>query len=218
VLGLLARREPDTRLDATALRRHLHDTAIAGLLADIGIEDEFALLGGFVGGSATLRRFAGGAPLNTDDHPVVAYLAPRITYAPDSLPRERLAALLRELSIAPGELLDAAPPTTFPDRLAAYWRARDQFIAIGQEVRPSADVHAMLSQLRGPLLAVLAISPDFRPAYDPLLRMAQALGDSDAAAARTLLTELARIQPGRPEARAVLALPEYSGHQSVTVP
>ncbi len=40
-------------------------------------------------------RFAGDAAANTDDHPVVAYRAPRITYAPDSLPRERLIALLR---------------------------------------------------------------------------------------------------------------------------
>ena len=33
-----------------------------------------------------LQRFAGDAAANTDDHPVVAYRAPRITYAPDSQP------------------------------------------------------------------------------------------------------------------------------------
>jgi spermidine synthase len=65
----------------------------------------------------------------------------------------------------------------------------------------------MLAQVREPLLAVLRISPDFRPAYDPLLAMATALARSDLAGARQLLTELSRIQPARDEAsRAISSL------------
>jgi spermidine synthase len=67
----------------------------------------------------------------------------------------------------------------------------------------------MLSQVREPLLAVLRISPDFRPAYDPLLRMATALGRIDPVAARALLTELQQTQPSRPE--VAQALRELSG-------
>jgi spermidine synthase len=67
----------------------------------------------------------------------------------------------------------------------------------------------MLSQVREPLLAALRISPDFRPAYDPLLRMAAALGRVDPAAGRALLTELQQAQPSRPE--AAQALRELSG-------
>jgi spermidine synthase len=67
----------------------------------------------------------------------------------------------------------------------------------------------MLSQVREPLLAVLRISPDFRPAYDPLLRMAAALARIDPPAGRTLLTELRQAQPSRPE--AAQALRELSG-------
>jgi spermidine synthase len=67
----------------------------------------------------------------------------------------------------------------------------------------------MVAQVREPLLSVLRISPDFRPAYDPLLQMATALGRSDVAAARTLLTELLQAQPSRPE--AARALRELSG-------
>jgi spermidine synthase len=44
---------------------------------------------------------AGDAPANTDDLPVVAYRAPRITYAPDSTPAERFIALLHELRLDP---------------------------------------------------------------------------------------------------------------------
>ena len=72
-------------------------------------------------------------------------------------------------------------------------------------MRPSPRVEDMLAQVREPLLSVLRISPDFRPAYDPLLAMATALARSDVAGARTLLTELTRIQPARAEAPRVLA-------------
>ena len=62
----------------------------------------------------------------------------------------------------------------------------------------------MLAQVREPLLSVLRISPDFRPAYDPLLRMAHGISASDAAAARALFTELATLQPARAEAAEAL--------------
>jgi spermidine synthase len=54
--------------------------------------------------------------------------------------------------------------------------------------------------VREPLLDVLRISADFRPAYDPLLRMAMAVGRSDPQAARSLLGELDRLAPARGEA------------------
>jgi spermidine synthase len=62
----------------------------------------------------------------------------------------------------------------------------------------------MLEQVREPLLAVLRISPDFRPAYDPLVLMATHLARTNAADARALLMELAQTQPSRPEATLAL--------------
>ncbi len=62
----------------------------------------------------------------------------------------------------------------------------------------------MLAQVREPLLSVLRVSPDFRPAYDPLLMMANALARTDAAGARDLLAQLATTQPAREEARLAL--------------
>jgi spermidine synthase len=59
--------------------------------------------------------------------------------------------------------------------------------------------------VREPLLSVLRISPDFRPAYDPLLRMAVVQGRSDPARARLLLAELTQAQPERREAEQALA-------------
>ena len=134
----------------------------------------------------------------------MAYAAPRVTYAPDSLPRDRLIALLHELEIDPDELVAASADAAWRARLAAYWTARNRYLEAGRDVQPTVDVRRMLSQVRGPLLAVLRTSPDFRPAYDPLLRMASALARVDAPEARVLLTELQQAQPLRPEAAQAL--------------
>jgi spermidine synthase len=203
VVGLVAFRDANL-FDVGRVRERLADAATPLGLAEFGIDDEFALLGSFIGGPRALVRFAGNAPLNTDDRPVVAYRAPRITYVPDSTAGDRLIALLRELEISPDEIVRTAEPAGWENRLAAYWTARDQFIEAGRGVQPTADVRRMLSQVREPLLSVLRTSPDFRPAYDPLLRMALALAEVDTAAARALLIELRQIQPARPEAAQAL--------------
>jgi spermidine synthase len=193
--------------DVASVRQRLATAAwpkLAQAPTDFGLTDEFAVLGSFIAGPASLARFAGSARANTDDHPVVAYMAPRITYAPDSLPRDRLVALLGELTVAPAEVLTAGTDEAMSRRVAAYWSARTRYIEIGHEVHPSADVRRMLAQVRDPLLALLHDSPEFRPAYDPLVRMATGLAHVDAAGARSLLTELSQAQPARTEAARAL--------------
>jgi spermidine synthase len=203
VLGLVGRRDAG-RFDVATLRDRTAGAAQPERLAYFGLEDEFALLGSFVAGPRALRRFAGDVTANTDYRPVVAYRAPRMTYAPDSLPRDRLIELLREVSIEPEELITARSDSISARRVAAYWAARNRFIESGRNVRPSPDLQNMLAQVREPLLSVLRISPDFRPAYDPLLLMATTLARTDVAAARTLLTQLAETQPARAEAPLAL--------------
>ncbi len=212
VVGLIARRDGQ-RFDLAAIHSRLQSSASTMLRApaEFGLADDFALLGSFIAGPRALAKFAGAAQLNTDDHPVVATLAPRITYAADSLPRDRLSSLLREVDIGTDELLAAPVNNEWARRLAAYWQARDQFINAGRNVQAAADPRQMLAQVREPLLAVLRVSPDFRPAYDPLLRIAVALENTDAAMATSLLNELQQLQPLRPEAgRAIQAIKELS--------
>lgn len=207
VLGLVGRSDGG-HTTLTAARQRLANAAGPRRPVDFGIEDEYALLGNFVAGPSALARFAGNAVANTDDRPVVAYIAPRITYAPDAAPGDRLVALLQRLSIDSTDLLAATPPDPAGRaaalRLEAYWAARTQFIVAGLQVRPAANAQALLAQVRNPLLAVLRTSPDFRPAYDPLLRIASSLARSDPHAARAVLTDLAQIQPARPEAGLAL--------------
>jgi spermidine synthase len=91
-----------------------------------------------------------------------------------------------------------------PDRLRAYWDGRTRFLEVGAHVRPAAGVRAMLDQVEEPLLAIAAGSPDFRPAYDPLVAMALALSETEPQAGRRLLERLRAAQPGRPEAADLL--------------
>jgi len=206
VLGLVSRRDGE-RFVLEDLRARLAGVRLPRSPEGFGIADELALLGGFVAGPAALASFAGAAPLNTDDHPVVSYRAPRVTYdtgtASADAPRDRLLSLLQAFSIRPGDLL-AREDAVWTQRLAAYWRARDRYLEAGRTVKPTRAVGEMLAQVQVPLLSVLEISPDFRPAYDPLLKMALQLERTDVVAARALLVRLARIQPLRSEAEGAL--------------
>ena len=203
VLGLLGRADGG-RFDITALQARLQSDRWSEDPAAFGIPDVWALLGSFVAGPDALAQLAGDTPANTDDRPLVAYRAPRVTYAPESPPRDRLMALLHLLSIAPSDVLaDAASPAA--PRLAAYWQARQRFLQAGHGIGAvPGNPHDLLAQVREPLLAVLRISPDFRPARDPLQRMALALQPSDPVAAPALLEALARVDAARVE---------YSGPQ-----
>ncbi|MGM9491392.1 fused MFS/spermidine synthase [Ideonella sp. YS5] len=172
--------------------------------AAFGFEDPLALLGSFVAGPSSLRQWAAGAPLNTDDRPVVAYRAPRATYAPQGPPVDRLVAWLGQLDPQTDSLVDRDGDQAWSSRLAAYVKARRHFIAAGRGVPPLADPQAMLARIRDPLMNVLRESPDFRPAYDPLWRLATVVAARDPHAARAVLTELIRLQTARTEAASQL--------------
>ena len=201
-LGLIGRMN-ETGVLTDELNARIAHSPPATRLRELHLEDELAVLGSFVAGPDALRRFASGAVVNTDDHPVVTHRAPFLTYAPTSEPRERLIALLHSFDIEPSDVL-ADDNEAARVRLAAYWSARTHFLEVGTQVRQSDDVQTMLTQVRAPLLSILRASPDFRPAYDPLLNMAAALAQENAAAARALLAELANTQPARPEAHMLL--------------
>lgn len=192
VIGLVAH-NGDTEFDLQRIRVRLASANVAPSATNLAVADDLALLGTFIAGPTALARFAGDAPINTDDRPIVAYRAPRLVYAAESLPRDRLLELLRQVTIVPGELIQATD-AGWTSRLVAYWSARDRFLEVGRDVQPTPDVERMLAQVREPLLGVLRISPDFKPAYDPLVRMANALNESDPAAAHALLDDLAHLQ------------------------
>ena len=188
---------------------------LSAALAGLDLDDEFALFGTFVGGAEELARFGGDGPLNTDDRPLVTFQAPRAVYGHLAPTWGRLKAVIEESTPAPEDVLapsadgargaEAGGPDPFARRLAAYWRARDGFLAAGTAVTPTRDVRALARQISGPLLAIVRQSPDFTPAYRPLLRLARDLSRVDPEAAGRLLRELQQANPRRDDARRLYA-------------
>lgn len=195
VLGLVARPD-DGPLDLADIRARLAEaktTHGTQRLVAARLEDEFAIAGSVVAGPAALARFASGAQRNTDDRPVVVHRAPWATYAPATRPRERLMALLSELRPLARDVLRRPGNDNDNDdagRLQAYWAARQRYLEFGTTVRPLADPGEMLRQVQGPLIALLRTSPDFQPACEPLVAMAQALREREQARAQALLATL----------------------------
>jgi spermidine synthase len=69
----------------------------------------------------------------------------------------------------------------------------------------SGDPHELARQTKDPLLTIVRASPEFEPAYRPLLALAQDLSRTDPGVAGRLLAELDRATPGRDDARALCA-------------
>lgn len=195
VIGLIGLRIPHP-FDVGSLRARFAAGDVRERLSTFGMQDEFDVLGAFVADAESLRRFSEAAPINTDDRPIVAYRAPRIAYSADSSARERLLEILHEVGTHADRIV-GGQDRMLHERFSSYWVARNRFIAAGVGVRPSSDVKEMLSQVRDPLLSILKISPDFRPAYDPLMRMAHALAPIDGAESQLLLSELSRLRSFR---------------------
>jgi spermidine synthase len=196
VLGLIARPD-DPAIDLAAVRARLAPLAGAPQLAAARLEDEFAVVGSVLAGPAALARFAQGATANTDDRPVVVHQAPWATYAPPSTPRERLLQLVNALQPRANELLGTprgtqaeADADADADRMQAYWTARRAYLDFGATVRPVADAGEMLQRVQAPLLDLVRQSPEFRPACEPLVAMANALRHSDPARAQAIAAAL----------------------------
>jgi spermidine synthase len=179
VVGLISRPDqPAWEIESVHSRMSDMSASVAKALKQSKLDDEYAVLGSIIAGPLTLKDFVRGATLNTDDRPVVIHRAPWVSYAPQESPRNRLAMLMDRLApnatdvVGPGRGTDA-------QRLEAYWAARAKYLAFGMAVRPNPDPRIMLDQLRLPLLEMVTISPDFRPAAEPLQALSEAVQETD---------------------------------------
>ncbi|MCG5234865.1 fused MFS/spermidine synthase [Xanthobacter oligotrophicus] len=203
LIALIGRREPKTYPADWAARR-IKDPALAGRLAALDMTGNFSLFGLYLAGRPELAAFAGPGPVNTDDRPLVTTDAPRIAYAGTDTPADRLVALLAALHPMPEEVLDTADPDA-RRRLAAYWRARDAYLETGAQTLAARGPRDVIGTLAPRLIEIVRMSPDFEPAYAPVLAMARQRAVSEPAAARRLLEALDRANPARPDARRLLA-------------
>ena len=181
VVGLISR--PDQQAwEIEPVRTRMSDLSprMAKALKGAKLDDEFAVLGSIIAGPTALKDFVRDATLNTDDRPVVTHRAPWVSYAPQEAPRDRLAILMERLAPQATDVIGRhQSQSTEAARLEAYWAARAKYLAFGMAVRPDPDPRVMLRQLRLPLLEMVTTSPDFRPASEPLMALAEAVRETD---------------------------------------
>ncbi len=200
IIGLVGRRTP-YRFEAGYLRKRRVEAALATELASVRLNNDFALLGGYLAGGNELAKFAQGAALNTDDHPAVAWSAPHFLFATPEPAYIRLLALVDALNARPDGLLDTMQvDAATVQRFAAYWKARDEYLRIGVDVTPTNNTRRMLEQIGQPLMRLVEASPEFSPAYLPLVQMAVELSATDPLVSKALLQRLEMAAPDRSEA------------------
>jgi spermidine synthase len=184
----------------------MQDRTLREKLERLRLDSLYSLLGCFMAASRDLQDFAGHAPLNTDDRPVVTFQAPRFTYGEQEPAYQRLLALVDRFSPRPEQILATIHKEEDSDthrRLASYWNARNLFIHAGVGLPETGDVRVVLRSARKNLLEVVRVSQDFTAAYLPLLAMARRLYPMDPEETKSLLLDLEEANPRRTEARTI---------------
>ena len=189
--------------DAANFAARLRAPATAAATAAFGFADAIDLAGQFVAGPRSLAAYAGDGPLNTDDYPFVTFDAERNVRALAAPPWSLLLSALRDIRSDPEELRGASE-SFGRDRLRAFYAARNRFLEAGASLPGDPRGRALIDAAAPGLLDTLRLSPDFEPAYQPLMAMARALLDSDPAAGRKLLAGIVEAAPAREEARRLL--------------
>jgi spermidine synthase len=206
VLGLIGTLEP-ARYPPDWFVNRVRAPDLVEQLKPLTLTDEFQLFGCLVAGSDGLRRFSDGAELNTDDHPVVIFGAPRFTYQHNPPAYGRLLGLLDEQAADFDELIQGEKTeevTRLRRQLSEFVKARDVYLrglVAETEDRLSEAVDAYVESAR--------LSPAFSTGYARCLTIAMQQSGSNPRAARALLQRLVEAQPARPVARQLLErLPE----------
>ncbi|MGY3622627.1 spermine/spermidine synthase domain-containing protein [Bradyrhizobium sp. USDA 10063] len=192
-------------LDPDALTLRLGNPAVALVVRPLGFESSIDLLGQYVGGPRALSAFAGRGPRNTDDYPFVTFDARRNVSALTAPPWSLLLAVIRAMQPDAAELLDSPHRDALGERLRAYWRARNSFLEAGAALPGDPRGRALIEAASPGLLDALRLSPEFDPAFVPLMDMAKSLMASDREAAARLLRAISDAAPSRGEAGQLLA-------------
>ncbi len=202
-LGLFGFTGDPTRPSDWLTTRLADRPSLAQPVLELGLDSPYKWFGTFFASGETLQAFAGAGPLNTDDHPRVIFMAPRLAYE-RATSYGRLRALL-DLRGPDDHAAFIAPPASgrmdrrFLDRMRAYLDARDVFlqgiIAWADGRRPEAFER---------LFESLAMSTDFTTAYPTILQFAQFVYPEDRQLGESVLVRLHATDRSNPTARNVL--------------
>jgi spermidine synthase len=203
MLALIGPRDGN-HLDLDALTARLGSPPVRMATRPIGFEAPIDLLGQYLGGARALKALAGEGPRNTDDYPFVTYDAKANVRALAAPPWSLLLAVIKALRPDPAELLAGPGRDALVARLVPYWLARNRFLEAGASMPGDPRGIALIEAASPALLDAIRLSPEFDPAYAPLMGMARSLLASDRDAAARLLRQINEAAPSRGEAREVL--------------
>lgn len=201
MLGLIATTEP-VSYGPDWYRNRVKDKTLAGMLRGALLQNGVRLFGSFIADTESLQRFAADAPINTDDHPVVLFSAPRFTSQLDITMYGRLIAMLEKCDVDLDNLIDpAAGPDAdrFKARLAQFIVARDAYLnglvaAAEGEEQLAIDL----------FIESIEASVQFTTSYAHCLAIAQHYMKSDPTAARALIQRVIDARPERTDAKTLL--------------
>jgi len=194
IVGLIGGKQP-LRLSLSDTARRQMNPPLAKALESIRLTEPISVPGAFAGGGSALSGFVGEGPINSDNRPVVLYRAPDFAYRAGRPSAEMLLDLVNSLQPVPADVLNVSGVSSSHEstRLAAYWKARDRFLAIGATITPTRDPELLLTRIEEPLVSVLEISPEFLPARLPLYGLARAVKRRNPPASDRILRRLDSI-------------------------
>ena len=203
VVGLVGR-EVATSIDLGRLRQRVAREAVSADL--VYGADAVSLLGAYLMGSSELAVYTDGAPLNTDDRPLIEFSAPRNDYSNRRLGWETIQRLtVLKSSVVPWldlESVELAERDAFVRRVEAFEAARSQFyrgtFALGEG--RAEEGYRFYQEARG--LAPEDKFVDFHTS-ESIGRLQVELGNPERAI--VLLESAATIRPDELEPRLLLA-------------
>jgi spermidine synthase len=149
----------DARLDAVA--RHWSRPGVADDLAEVSVADPFSILSLYAGGPAELARYAGDAPVLTDDRLSLEFSGPRELHRRSAAGNASALEALLDPEAAPAAVREARAAAG-----AAEWRHRGDMLF-------KADVHARAFD---DYTRALQLDPADTAALDGMVRTALLLG------------------------------------------
>lgn len=187
---------------ATAFETRLGNPDVRTRLRGVGLDRFINLAGCFVADAVSLRRFAGDAPLSTDDRPVVLFAAPRFAVRREVRTEAVLLALLEKCRADERAIAKSgfdAGNGRFVTELLEFLAARDVYLN-GLVKEGAGDlagaVEAYLESARRSL--------SFTPGYARCVTIIQVMAQTDRARAEELFRRLEAAQPAQPLGRRLL--------------
>lgn len=163
------------------------------------LRDRFQFFGNFLAGPAALARYARNAPINTDDRPIIVFMAPHFAARRNAPPHGRLPALLGLDHAELPELFQGHNDPAFLKDLAAYVSARNTYLAgliAESEGNQVTAIDHYIESARE--------SAQFSAGYAHCLTIAAREANLNPAAAREILRRLVEARPDRPVAAQLL--------------